>query len=180
MRRGIFTIVALLAAIVCAAGCIFGPSRFKGIKSYRDGRVYLYYNPNRFYRVGILPDGWERIKTGVRTVTFYNSKYKGSISTDAECGNSVEGRTLISLTGGITSALENPTVKEQKEFMLGGRGAIRQDYHGTYDGVPMVVDLIVVRKSGCIFDFYLTMPRTENRQAVADFEFFVDGFRYDG
>jgi len=177
--------IAFLLSIVCivSTGCLFKKQPFRGVTSYRDGRVYLkpgrYYNERPpYYRVGILPDGWSRLKTDARTITWYNAACECSISTDAYCGLSVEDRSLASLGGDLITAISDRRFSEERELTLDGRAAIRQLVEGSYNGVPTKVDLVVVRKGGCVFDFYLVSSREPAPEAIVDFESFFGGFEY--
>lgn len=179
--RHILAVVVVLSAII--SGCLFKSQPFKGVVSYRDGRVYLrpgrYYSDTPpYYRVGELPDGWERLSTRARTISWYNSSHRSSISTDAYCGRSVNSRSLASLGGDLITALSNRTFVEEREFELAGRGAQRQIVTGTLDGVPTQVNLVVVRKDGCVFDFYLVSQGEPPAGAEEDFEAFFGGFDY--
>jgi hypothetical protein len=159
-----------------AAGCAFGPQQFKGVMSYRGGKVF--FTNKDFYRVGKLPDGWNRLEERYRTITFYNESSGASISTDAFCGRSLEGRRPDSLTGEILTALDEREVISEKEFELSGRGAVRILAKGKLDGVAVTVDLVVVRKDGCIFDFYAVSEGDEGPDTAAAFEQFFGGFDY--
>lgn len=176
MKKGILVLIALVAAYIASGGCIFGPQPFKGVMSYRNGRVYL--RRGTFYRVGKLPAEWERMRTRARAISFYNPKYRSSISTDAYCGRSVGDRSLDSLGGEIISALEDRTVIEEENFSLNRRGAVRQLVKGSVDGVAVVVDLVIVRKDGCVFDLYATMPPERRELVRGSFETFFGGFSY--
>lgn len=182
--RGI-AISALALVMVCAltSACAFKKQPFKGVVGYSDGKVYLtpnrYYEKGRYYRVGPLSGDWERMSTRARTISFYNQAYMSSISTDAWCGRNIKDRTLDSLTGDMVSALEDRSFSEEKNFMLDGRGAMRQRIVGKYEGVPTVVDLVTVRKGGCAFDFYLVSQGGAPIEATEDFESFFGGFHFD-
>jgi hypothetical protein len=182
--RGIAIIAtaSILAAVV-SFGCVLKRQPFKGVVSYDNGRVYLepdrYYKKGIYYSVGLLPQGWERMSTRARTVSFYNESYRSSISTDAYCGKSVRDRTLLSLTGDIVTALEDRKFGDEKEFMLDGRGALRQQIEGKVDGVPTIVDLVTIRKDGCVFDFYLVSPKSAPVDATLNFENFFGAFHYE-
>jgi hypothetical protein len=184
MRGRTSIILVLMSALAVSAGCLFKQQPFKGVVSYRDGRVYLrpsrsYAGSTKFYRVGLLPEGWERIETRARTISFYSADLGASISTDAYCGRSVDDRSLASLGGDLITALEGRKVADEREFMLADRGALRQLVTGTVDGVPTDVDLVVVRKDGCVFDFYLVTQGGAPAGAVAAFEAFFGGFAYE-
>lgn len=169
--------LAALAAGVLAAGCVFGPTTYKGVIGYRDGRVFVRHDST--YSVGILPEGWEQMKTRVRAISFYNAQFKSSISTDAFCGRGVGDRRIDALGGEVASALENRTIVSESPFELDGRGALRQRVKGSLDGVPVLLDLVVVRKDACVFDFYAVTPPAGDPQVAADFEGFYGAFHYE-
>jgi len=179
MHRGIFIAIALAVAatLVASSGCIFKKQPYKGVMSYRHGKVFI--RKGDFYRVGELPSGWKRMHSGARAISFYSEADKSSISTDAFCGTSIGNRTLSSLGGEIASALESRTVVKEEAFMLDGRGALRRHVEGKIDGVPTAVDLVVARKNECIFDFYLVAPKGADDAARADFEAFFNAFHYE-
>lgn len=170
-------VLAAFFTVASSAGCLFGPSNYKGVIGYRHGQVFLRHD--RIYRVGELPAGWERMSTRARTISFYNAAYRSSISTDALCGQGVSNRRLDVLGGEIASALENRTLVSEVPFDLDGRGALRQRVTGTEDGVPVVLDLVVVRKNGCVFDFYAVMSPDAELGVVQDFEPFFQAFHYE-
>ena len=178
MKGKIVLVAVFFALFADFAGCIFGPAKFKGVIGYRpDGRVFIQHD--RYYRVGVLPSGWQAMKTKARAISFYNSDYKSSISTDAFCGRDVTDRKLETLGGEMITALEGRSVLYEKNFDLDGRGAVRQKLTGSLDGVSVVVDLVVVRKNGCVFDFYAVMPPNNAANTGDDFENFFGAFHYE-
>ena len=117
--------------------------------------------------------------TRVRTISFYNQEFASSISTDAFCGRAIEGQRVGSLGGEIISALERREILKEEKFELGGRGAVRQLVRGEMDGVPMVVDLVMVKKDECVFDFYTVMPYHARPEVEEAFRGFYGGFQYE-
>jgi len=166
--------------LLLVAGCVFGRQPFRGVVSYRDGRVFLSLNqPKKFYLVGELPEGWSRMKTPARAITFYDDDTGSSISTDAFCGRSIGDRSLSSLGGEVISALDDREVVEEVPFTLDGRSAVRQRVEGKFNGVPIVLDLVVVRKDDCAFDMYAIMPPDSVSSVEDDFKIFYLGFHYE-
>jgi len=181
--RGMRHIVVLLAVVAIISGCLFKGQPFKGVVSYKDGKVYIkpgrYYSDiHPYYRVGVLPEGWGRLSTRARTISWYNESFRSSISTDAYCGLSVDNRSLSSLGGDLITALSDRKFIEERNLTLAGRAAVRQRFDGTLDGTASSVDLVVVRKDGCVFDFYLVSQGAPEAQALEDFEAFFGGFDY--
>ena len=179
MRGRIKLLITCCFLFTLATGCVFGRQPFRGVVSYRDGRVFLSLNqPKKFYRVGKLPGGWKRLKTPARAITFFDSGTGSSISTDAFCGRSVGDQALSALGGEVISALDDRKVTEEVPFTLDGRAAVRQRVEGKFNGVPIVLDLVVVRKDDCVFDMYAIMPPDSVSATEGDFETFYLGFHY--
>lgn len=178
MRGKIIISMVVVCLLALQAGCIFKPQKYKGVISYRHQKVYL--AKHQYYEVGPLPEGWERISTRARAISFYNADARSSISTDAICSRSVQERPLASMASDIASALEGRSISDQREFMLDGRGALRQRVVGKVDGVPTAVDMVLVRKGGCVFDFYDVSPAQADAAVTEAFETFFMAFHYEG
>jgi len=169
--------VLVCVFVLAGAGCVFKKAQSIGVMSYRGGRVFL--QNRKYYRVGILPEGWRRMDTKARAVSWYNESYKSSITTDAFCGKSFSDRPLDTLAGELSSALSNDrTTTSSQKMMLDERGALRLSVTGTMDGVTVVMDIVVVKKDGCNFDFVAVMPPDAPDQVISDFEAFFMGFHY--
>ena len=144
--------------------------------SYRDGRVYL--QNRQYYKVGILPAGWRWMESNARAISFHNESYRSSINTDAFCGKSYVDRPLDTLAGELATALSDRTTVSTQEMTLDGRGALRIFVKGKMDGVPLNMDIVVVKKGACNFDFVAVMPPDAPSDVTRDFETFFTGFHY--
>lgn len=172
-----FFFVFLFTLTTSSVGCIFGPSRFHGVMSYRHGKVYLYRD--RYYRVGKLPQGWGRLKTGVRTISFYHAGFQSTISTDAYCGDAYDGAPPeVSLARMIGGVVAHPKTIRERHLELAGRHAIHKHLRGTIDGVPMNLEMVTVAKDVCLFDFVAISPEAADPQVSHDFEAFYSVFQY--
>ena len=59
---------------------------------------------------------------------------------------------------------------------LAQREALRTVVEVKLDGVPMVLDLWVLKRDGCLFDLSYAAPATRFAEGAADFGRFVAGF----
>lgn len=176
MIRGILVTLALFF-VLTQPSCLFKKTELTGVMSYRDGKVYL--KKNNYYRVGKLPAGWKWMETRARAASFYNPQLRSSISTNAFCGPKVENSAMSALGGDMISALEQRKVISEKEIDLGDRKAMRRFFTGTLDGSSVAVDYVVLRKDGCLFDFYAVTPGDKKSEEVsAIFEDFYQGFEF--
>ena len=113
-----------------------------------------------------------------RAITFYNDNYKASITTDAFCGKSFTDRPLDALAGELTSVLSDRTTVSTQDMMLDGRGALRVFVEGKMDGVPLKMDVVVIKKNNCNFDFVSVTPTDASNEVKNDFEGFLKSFHY--
>jgi hypothetical protein len=145
--------------------------------SYRDAKVYL--KPGIYYRVGPLSQEWRRMRTGVKAISFYNERLKASLTTSAFCGRSASDKQITFAAGRVVDVLSARTVTDHGKFTLGGRGAMRQNVIGELDGVRVAMDLVVVRKDACVFDFYAIEPEVISPEVKSAFETFFGDFEYE-
>ncbi len=174
---GALALVVCLGALIVHADCVFGPNRFYGVMSHRGNRIFIRHD--RWYYVGKLPEGWEDLTTGVRSASWYNPDYLSTISTEVLCERSAGDRPLQSVASEVVVAMEDRTVSNEREFMLDGRGALRQTVSGSVDGVPLIMDVVVVKKGNCAFDFVAVAPPEEMTNVSPHFEVFFNGFHYE-
>lgn len=170
-------LVAGLAGLLVFANCVFGPNRYYGVMSYRGNRVFIRHD--RWYYVGKLPEGWKGLKTRVRSASWYNEDLRSTISTSVLCQASVGDGPLKSVAAEVAGAVERREVSDEREFMLDGRGALRETVKGMVDGVPVEMDVVVVKKNYCAFDFIAVGPPEMIPDVRPVFEDFFNGFHFE-
>lgn len=62
---------------------------------------------------------------------------------------------------------------------LDGREALRSRYEAKLDGVPVELELVVLKKNGCVHDFTFVAPRGGGAAHRAEFDALVSGFRQE-
>lgn len=169
--------IAVLTTAFAHANCIFGPNRYYGVLSHRANRIFITHD--RWYYVGKLPDGWQDLKTGAKTASWYNPEYLSTITTDVLCEASAGDSPLESVAGDIVAAIEDRTVTDSREFTLDGRGALRETVSGSVDGVPLMMETVVVKKDNCSFNMAVIAPPGEMPNVRPFFDDFVNGFHYE-
>jgi hypothetical protein len=177
MRRGWGILVSLLlvGGLLWQADC-FGPNRYYAVMSHRANRVFIRHDD--WYYVGKLPEGWENLRTGVKSASWYNPDYLSTISTEVFCEISVGDQPISVVASDVASALEQRTVTDSQKLWLDGRGALREKVSGSVDGVPVVMDIVAIKKDNCAFDMVAIMPPGEVPNVTPVFEDFFNGFRY--
>lgn len=62
---------------------------------------------------------------------------------------------------------------------LDGREALRSLLRAKLDGVPTSLDLVVLKKNGCVHDFTYVSPAGQEAAHQAEFDALVSGFRQE-
>lgn len=174
-RWGILIILMLVSSILWQVGC-FGPNRYYAVMSHRGNRIFIRHD--RWYYVGKLPEGWDTLNTGVKSASWYNPDYLSTISTEVLCEMSVGDSPLAIVADNVAAAIEKRVVTDSQQIWLDGRGALREKVTGSVDGVPIVMDLVVIKKDNCAFDMVAIMPPGEVFNVTPIFEEFFNDFRY--
>lgn len=180
-RRRMFFRAALrylcIASCLLCSACLFGPHKGPRVMGYRHGTVFLSHDGG--YRVGLLPGGWRRLRTGARAATFHHEATGATISTSALCGAAYEDLPLSVLMGHLFSGFATERIVTTRAVPLAGREALRQVSVRTVDGVGLQFDAVVIKKHRCTFDFVCMAPPPAYPQVVAAFESFYGAFAYE-
>ena len=177
MMRKTVQILGPLLVIFCLTACFGGVKKTGKVVGYKEGRVLT---KQGFYSVGSLSPEWERMKVGKAVVAFYNPQLKSTISTDSFCDQAYNDSSLKNLTTHLFPGLQDTDVVDQEPFMLGGRGALQTLIKAKLDGVPVMVNIVVVKKDWCLFDFFLVSEKDYYARAAEDFQAFYQGFSFAG
>jgi hypothetical protein len=65
----------------------------------------------------------------------------------------------------------------QQLITLDGREALRSRHAAKMDGVPVELELVVLKKDGCVFDFTYVAPPGQAQARMSDFDGLLAGFR---
>lgn len=167
----------LVSGFLLLASCLFGPHKGPRVMGYRHGTVFLSHDSG--YRVGLLPEGWRRLRTGAHAAVFHHEATGATISTSALCGAAYEDLPLSALMGHLFSGFATERIVTTRAVPLAGREALRQVSVRTVDGVGLQFDAVVIKKHRCTFDFVCMAPPPAYPRVVAAFESFYGAFVYE-
>ncbi len=128
------------------------------------------------YRVGALPPGWRLVHQEGAAVGFFSDDVGGVIEANATCRDDAEAAPLSTLTRQLLIGYTEKRVEDQRTVPLARREALRTRVTAKLDGVPMTLDLYVLKRNGCIFDLSYAAPPDAFTRGEDDFARFVDGF----
>lgn len=129
------------------------------------------------YRVGPLSNEvWERRGFADNDLAFVERGDTGRIiATNSTCRDH-DDPPLQVLTKHLLMGFTERQDLGQRTFTLDGREALRSRYVAKLDGVPVSLELVVVKKDNCVFDFSYVAPVGTADARMADFESVFNGF----
>jgi hypothetical protein len=157
--------MVVAAAALLAVGCTPVRGRLSG-DVYHDGKVA--------FRVGRLPGQWQRVQVGDGHLAFHHQA-GGTILANVSCERFVD-LSLDLLTNQLLYGVEARRELGRQRIPLDGRVALRTQMHGSLDGVPIALDLVVMKKDGCTYDLELAASPRDFPARQPDFEGFFAVF----
>jgi hypothetical protein len=132
--------------------------------------------PDVRYRVGELPDGWHRVFLEDNDLAFAEDGNTGrAIAANGICEGH-DDPPLPVLTRHLLMGFTEREELSQQLTVLDGREALRSRYAAKLDGVPVELELVVLKKDGCVFDFTYVAPRGQAEERRAAFDALLAGF----
>jgi hypothetical protein len=150
-----------MALAVTACG---GP-HFNG-SFYDDGTLRFHTGP--------VPASWHRIEADGTLLAFRDDAGPATVALNGRCGIDGDDVPLASLTQHLFLQFTDREQKSQQELNLDGRAALRTELVGKLDGVPKQFLVFVLKKDGCVYDFWRISDAGVGDSSA--FEGFVKGF----
>jgi len=165
--------IALASIVPALAGCAHAPRGRVEAEASGADRVCA---GDVCYRVGALDDTWRLVHQEGTSAGWYSKPIGGVIEANATCRDDAEASPLTSLTQQLLIGYTEVHVESQERVPLDRREALRTRVTAKLDGVPVTLDLYVLKRNGCIFDLSYAAPPGEFARGSDDFQRFVDGF----
>ena len=129
------------------------------------------------FTVPRLPHPWKSPKIRLKQLVHENDAIQATIVTDALCGPKFDDAPLPRLAKEFFQRLQERRITSEKGLTLDGRAAFRMQGSGRIDGVPVAMDVVVMKKDFCLYDFVYFAPPETYREGIRDFEGYLHGFR---
>ena len=129
------------------------------------------------YRVGVPGSGWSATRQDGSQVAWSRGSPPGVIQVRSQCEEHGDSG-LAEFTDHLRIDFGAWTVVRQEPLALVGREALRTRVDAQLDGVPVALDLVVLKKDGCLFDLSYIAPPHSFEQGRGDFESVVAGFEF--
>lgn len=155
--------------------CVSLPRSFHALE-YRNQKVFL--GRHHYYQVGPLSKEWVLKKSKQPGIHFHNIRYGATITTEALCGGAYEDLSLDLLTDHLFAGLTEIQKKGSQVVRLDDRQALYTRVTARLDGAPVHLNIVVLKKEQCQFDFYAVTKPSYGEEITKDFKEFVKGFHY--
>ena len=159
----------LVAGLILAGSGCFGP---RGHYSAEEHRVCV---GDVCYHFGALP-GWRVIRQKGGAIAFFNDQTNTVAQANATCRDDAEVASLEVLMRHLLIGYTEVHARSSERVWVADREALHDVYDARLDGVPVVLDLYVIKRNGCIFDLSLAAAPDDYDTERAAFTRFVAGF----
>jgi hypothetical protein len=161
MRRGRLHWLVLVAA--CLSGC--GGASFAN-DVYDDGVTR--------YRVGPRASGFSRVELEGNDLAWHHHQL-GTISVKSTC-TEYEDVPEEALVNHLLFGMRERAYRTEETLTLDGRGAHHVVVDVELDGVPLTLEIYLVKKDGCVYDLVRVASRPTFEAGRDAFARFVAGF----
>jgi len=165
-------LVTLLAACLTAAcllsGCSHPPAPHFDGRTFQRGR-------ERFH-VAALGAPWRRIEAPDGDLAWEHTGTHAVIAANATCRGHKDSPLSVLMNDLLMGTTARRFLLEET-VVLDGREALHYVVAARLDGVPVVFDLYVVKKDGCVYDLTLVTRPRAYEGAAGTFVDFVTAFR---
>lgn len=170
MRAASLFFVALVtSAVGGAAGCGAGGGPHLEGSVYRNGPVA--------FQLGTVPSAWRQVDVTDASVAYRDDVHAASILVNGRCHKPDDGTPLVALTNHLVIGSTMREIALQETEPFDGREALHTRMRAKWDGVPMALDIYVMKKDGCVYDFVYMGDPKGSEDGMKPFEDFVHGFR---
>lgn len=165
MRLALFVPLFSVFVVACSSG--------RGSASF-DGNVYR--NGPIAFRLPDPPATWKRVHVDDASLAFRDEQHGASVLLNARCLTADDRTPLVALTNHLLIGATEREYLSQDSVPFDGREALHTKVKAKWDGVPMLIDVYVLSKDGCIYDFVYLGTEGGYEGGGPAFESFVRGF----
>ena len=172
MLSRVFYSASLAACLAAGLGCGSPQTRVD-----RDRRVVQARSVGRdvTYRFGPVPLGWREIEIEGNDAAWHDADSGGVVHVDHSCERA-QDTPLASLVQHLLIGFTDREFASEETVPFDGREARHVVVRARLDGVPVVLELYVMKKDGCVYDIGLVAPPETFARVSADFNGFARGF----
>ncbi len=169
-------LAGLRASLLMAAGCASGwDGERVHYKSWQP--AWKGMDREATFRVGDPGEGWRPHRERGVQVAWSKGKTPAVIQVRSQCDEHGDS-DLASFTDHLRIDFGQWEIQSQRAIEIVGREGLRTRVQAELDGVPVHLELVVLKKNGCLFDLqYITRPAAFDA-GLASFDAVLEGFAF--
>jgi hypothetical protein len=137
-------------------------------------RDWFVTDDHRYHVAPPDPNEWRQVHFDSNDLAWVN-EHGNVLATNSTCRN-FEDAPLDVLTNHLLMGFTDRVQVDKKTYMMDGREALQTAWTARMDGVPVDINVTVLKKDGCIYDFTLIAPLAHGADHLATFDRLLDGF----
>lgn len=158
--------LALSLVAIAFIGCI----RSKGVL-----RNNLFQSRETRYHIGEAPEHWKRVSLSGADIAYLHEHDGATLLVNSEC-RKAEDAPLVALTFHLLIGMTEQNIIDQKTLQLADREALETTVEAKIDGVKRKLQILVLKKDGCVYDIVLSAPPEKFEEDVLAYQALVSGF----
>lgn len=116
---------------------------------------------------------FQKLSVSSADAVWQSSKTGNTISMNSTC-QKYENLPLDTLRENILAGIEDLKIQQKQEIQFNQRKAQRVSASGSMDGVPVSIDLLVMNKDSCTYDFTFIGRKKSQEKEAQIFEKFLN------
>lgn len=172
VRAALLAAAAAAATALCAAACS-GPQ----VEVHREQRTVEARNDDHHltYQFGPIGSTWDPITIDGNDAAWHDRASDGVVHVDHQCGRN-EDTPLPALVQQLLIGFTEREFATEETVPYDGREARHVVVRARLDGVPMMLELYVMKKDGCVYDLGFVAPPDRFAAGAPAFGEFARGF----
>jgi hypothetical protein len=162
MRRALLATALAVTALSCGASRSF------------DGSVYR--SAELAFRVGPIPSSWHRLEVNDAAMAFRDEAAPATVLVNGRCDVASDDAPLAALMAHLLIGTTEREIRSEETVPFDGREARHTIVTAKLDGVAKTLDLYVLKKDKCVYDFVCITAPDRYEAAGPAFQAFVTGF----
>jgi hypothetical protein len=132
----------------------------------------VFHGQNVAFHVGDVPGDWRRVNVDDAALAFRDGR-GSSILVSGRCDLRVDDVPLVALTNQLIMGTTERDLVKEETMPFDKREARHTVMKAKLDGVPLVWDVYVMKKNGCVYDMVYVAPPGRFDEGSAAFERFA-------
>ncbi|MFQ5848757.1 MAG: hypothetical protein ACE5IQ_13935 [Candidatus Methylomirabilales bacterium] len=136
-----------------------------------------YVDEGKSFRVRLPRGGWQIIESPGADLALQDTRSQARMAVSAGCPARETG-SLSALVRHLFFGLRHVKQVRQEPILLDGVAGLETVIRGQWEGAPIQVRSVVIRRKGCLYDLLFVAPPETFGAHSADFDALLEGWQF--